>query len=391
MTHISYAGKESDLKYDYKLINVGSHVNPPPTMWQEYFPEHLRERAPVRDVVDFPGEGAYEVLRLEGRNYRQLNSQIGVATDQKQKEESGVPFARSFMEGDDGQRYPEARLRAMDKDHVDADVLVSGGWPLLDPHDLETRWGLHYAYNSWLGDFCKHDLRRFLGIGEIPLWDMELATKEAHRIARLGLRGVLMPAIPGYVGNWSALADGPYTHRKYDPLWATLNELGLVMVVHADAAAATKGLESYDNPGVNMIINKTLPQEMIASLIVARVFTRYPNLKLVCVETGVGWMAHLVSWMDLLQRKNSFLFKDLVEPPSATFHRHVFGSFLWDTIGVANKDVIGIDNMMWCNDYPHDYGPWPNSRKQIDEDLAELSPEERHKVLAGNAVRVFGL
>src|SRR5690606_18080724 len=142
-------------------------------------------------------------------------------------------------------------------------------------------------------------------------------------------------------------------------------------------------------PGINMIINKTLPQEMIVSLIVGRVFERFPNLQLVCAETGVGWMAHLVSWMDLLYRKHAFMYADLPETPGETFRRHVSGSFLWDTIGVQNRDVIGIDSIMWCNDYPHDYGPWPNSREQFDIDLAGLTAQDRRKILADNAVRIF--
>jgi hypothetical protein len=46
---------------------------------------------------------------------------------------------------------------------------------------------------------------------------------------------------------------------------------------------------------------------------------------------------------------------------------------------------------MWCNDFPHAYGPWPNSSALIRKELADIDEESRHKVLAGNAVRVFRL
>jgi len=205
------------------------------------------------------------------------------------------------------------------------------------------------------------------------------------------LKAVLMPAIPGYEGAWSSPADAPYTDARYLPLWKALDELGLVIVVHADAAAATPGLQNYTNPGINMIINKTMPSEMIASLIVGHVFRDFPNLKLVCVETGVGWMAHLVSWMDVLVKEHPSMYRGLAELPSETFHRHVFGSFLWDTIGVFNRNMIGVDNMMWCNDYPHSYGPWPHSVDQINKDMGSLDEKDRYQILAGNAVRVFNL
>jgi predicted TIM-barrel fold metal-dependent hydrolase len=371
----------------YRVVNVGSHANPPADMWETYFPKSLKHLAPRLVVEEFGEEGRFEALLLEGVAYRQMGAQVGLPREDLQK----LAYIRSFDEGHPGQRDPRARIAAQDQDGVDADVVIHPGYPILLPKDRDTRWGMMWAFNNWLAEFCGHDPARLIGIGEIPLWDIPLAISEARRVRELGLRGVLMPAIPGYVGAWSSPADQPYTAPVYKPLWEALEDLGLVLVVHADAAAATPGLEDYTNPGINMIINKTLPSEMIASLIVGHVFRDHPGLKLVCVETGVGWMAHLVSWMDVLVREHPTLYVGLTEPPSATFHKHVFGSFLWDTIGVANKDVIGVDNIMWCNDFPHNYGPWPNSRDLHDKELGGLSAADRRKILAGNAVRVFGL
>jgi predicted TIM-barrel fold metal-dependent hydrolase len=378
-------------KREYRIVNVGSHVNPPAQMWEEYFPAELRDRAPKRVLREFDGQGQYEAVILEGIAYRQLDSQIGIKTDGELVAASGVPFARSFSGGHAGQREPQARLDAQDQDGIDADVLVHPGYPIMLPKDRSTRWGMMVAFNEWLAEFCEAAPDRLIGIGEIPLWDIELGIKEAKRIAERGLKGVLMPAIPGYVGAWSSPADAPYTDARYRPLWRTLNELGLIIVVHADAAAATPGLQDYTNPGINMIINKTMPAEMIASMIVGNVFHDFPNLKLICVETGVGWMAHLVSWMDVLVKQHPSMYRGLAELPSETFHAHIFGSFLWDTIGVFNRSTIGVDNMMWCNDFPHSYGPWPRSIDQINKDMGSLDEHDRYKILAGNAVRVFNL
>jgi uncharacterized protein len=377
----------------YRIVNVGSHANPPPDMWVKYFPDELRDKAPTRVVHRFP-DGEYEALLLEGVAHRQLGVQVGLGSKQGVADyfdPHKSPFAKSFLDGPAGQRDPNARIAAQDQDGIDADVIVHPGYPILLPKDRAARWGMMFAFNRWLAEFCETDPTRLIGIGEIPLWDIPLAIQEARYIAQRGLKGVLMPAVPGYEGAWSSPADAPYTDSRYRALWAALDELGLVMVVHADAAAATRGLENYDNAPINMIINKTLPGEMIASLIVGHVFRDFPRLKLVCVETGVGWMAHLISWMDVLVREHPAMYPGLVERPSATFHRHVFGSFLWDTVGVLNRNIVGLDNIMWCNDFPHAYGPWPNSIDLIRRELADLDEEARHKILAGNAVRVFGL
>jgi predicted TIM-barrel fold metal-dependent hydrolase len=371
----------------YRVINVGSHANPPGDMYERYFPEDIRHLAPKLVTRDFPGEGVFECIELEGEYIRQLSTQTGI----KLVDAQDIPFIKTFDEGFAGQRDPAARLADMDKDGVDADVIVSPGYPVLLPKNRETRWGMMYAWNSWLAEMCAYDPDRLVGIGEIPLWDIPRAIEEAKRVKALGLKGVLMPAIPGYVGCWSSPADAPYTSPVYAPLWDALEALGLVMVVHADAAAATPGLENYDNAGVNMIINKTLPSEMIASLICGHVFRDHPALKLVCVETGIGWMAHLVSWMDVLLREHPTMYPGMTELPSVQFRKHVYGSFLWDTIGIANRDLIGVDNIMWCNDYPHSYGPYPNSNSRIALELKDVPEDEQFKILAGNAMHVFGL
>jgi predicted TIM-barrel fold metal-dependent hydrolase len=369
----------------YDVVNVGSHVNPPGDMWADYAPAQYRENAPRLITKQFP-DGEYEVLVVEGVEHRMLAMQLGLPRD--------PVFARKFTDGYVAGRDPSARLEAQDQDKIDAEILIHPGFPEMLPTDRRIRYGMMAAFNSWLGEFCAHAPDRLIGIGEIPMWDADLAVQEARRVRELGLRGVLIPAVPGYYGAWSSPADLPYMSPFYEPIWQALEDNDLVMLIHADAAAATPGLSTYSAvgaAGINLIINKTLPAEAIASMIVGRVFENHPKLKLVCSETGVGWMAHLVSWMDVLQREQPSAYQHLKKPMSAYFHEHVFGSFLWDSCGVLNKDLIGIDNIMWCNDFPHNYGPWPHSERQIDKDLAGLSAQDRHKILAGNAVRVFNL
>jgi len=50
-----------------------------------------------------------------------------------------------------------------------------------------------------------------------------------------------------------------------------------------------------------------------------------------------------------------------------------------------------VRNMMWSTDYPHHGNDWPYSRKVIAETMAALPADERDLIVAGNAVRIFGL
>jgi predicted TIM-barrel fold metal-dependent hydrolase len=62
-----------------------------------------------------------------------------------------------------------------------------------------------------------------------------------------------------------------------------------------------------------------------------------------------------------------------------------------DPIGVELRHYIGVDQVMWSTDFPHDPSDWPNSQTTIDHMFAEVPEDEKHQMLAGNAVRFFHL
>jgi predicted TIM-barrel fold metal-dependent hydrolase len=62
-----------------------------------------------------------------------------------------------------------------------------------------------------------------------------------------------------------------------------------------------------------------------------------------------------------------------------------------DLAGIRLRDVIGVETIMWCNDYPHVDGIWPNSTRSIEEHMAGVPEAERHAILTGNAMRLYGL
>jgi len=47
--------------------------------------------------------------------------------------------------------------------------------------------------------------------------------------------------------------------------------------------------------------------------------------------------------------------------------------------------------MMWSSDYPHHGCDWPETRRVVDDMFREVSADERQKMCAGNAVRLYHL
>ena len=75
--------------------------------------------------------------------------------------------------------------------------------------------------------------------------------------------------------------------------------------------------------------------------------------------------------------------------PSDYWRRNMFGGFTDDDIGVRCRELIGIDNMMCANDYPHSKSTWPRSMQYLDSFLAGVPDEARRKLVHDNVARIF--
>ena len=363
-------------------ISADSHVNPPASIYAERVPANLRDRAPRVE-----SRGDHEVLMFEGREQRfmALDSSAGKKVERKDLLQSTAKAERA------GGWDPHARIPDMDHDGVDAEVLFgsgSGGGVTINTNDREMKFALMQAYNGWLSDFCAPYPDRLIGIAEIPHWDIDLAIAETKRAAKAGLRGVLLPAIPAAPG--SPESDKAYVDPVYEPLWDTLEEMDMSVNMHLGTRPLTRGVEGYLL--VNISCNKAMMAEPMTSLIFSGVLMRHPNLKAVSVESGIGWMAFLIPWMDSVWEKHRVhTASTLEEPPSFYWHRQVLGTFIDDLVGIQNRHVIGVENIMWSSDYPHINSSWPESQKYIDRHFEGVPDDERRKMVSENAAKLYKL
>jgi predicted TIM-barrel fold metal-dependent hydrolase len=67
----------------------------------------------------------------------------------------------------------------------------------------------------------------------------------------------------------------------------------------------------------------------------------------------------------------------------------MYGCFIDEAHGASCIDEIGADNVMIETDYPHGDTTYPNSLAIARRSLAKWDPETQHKVVRGNAERVF--
>jgi predicted TIM-barrel fold metal-dependent hydrolase len=126
-------------------------------------------------------------------------------------------------------------------------------------------------------------------------------------------------------------------------------------------------------------------------MIFSGVFERYPAVRLVLGESGLGWLPYLVERMDHEFHKYRDAVGDrLVEPPGEYFRRHVFLTYEEDEFGLTFVERLGSTHVMWASDYPHGDSTWPNSRDAIAQSaLGELPAVDRYRIVYGNAAELY--
>ena len=132
----------------------------------------------------------------------------------------------------------------------------------------------------------------FAAIMAVPFWDVDAAVAEIERCAGLGHRGILFTASPQDFGL-PYLAD-----RHWDRFWAAAQASGLPISFHigsgdfgdfsADRVESTGPGATNAVTAVNLFLDNG---KQLVDLLFSGVLPRYPELELVSVESGIGWMA----------------------------------------------------------------------------------------------------
>src|SRR6185369_5706058 len=129
-----------------------------------------------------------------------------------------------------------------------------------------------------------------------------------------------------------------------------------------------------------------------AELIWAGIPQRYPKLRFVIAEGGIGWIASLLGLMDHWWKDHHRWMKPrLDEAPSVYFHRQFWATFEDDRAGLLTRELLPVGHLLWGSDYPHTEGTFPHSREQIAKDFAGIPDAEVYNIVAGNAIRLYGL
>jgi predicted TIM-barrel fold metal-dependent hydrolase len=149
----------------------------------------------------------------------------------------------------------------------------------------------------------------------------------------------------------------------------------------------------YAPRAANTILTFSMAQLSFVEWLVSGVLPRYPKLKIAYSESQVGWMPYVIERADKCFTHSAYAEMPAIvtQPPSTYIKDRVFGCFFDDETGIINREYIGVSQMLFEVDYPHQDTTWPHTAKIVNKIAEQVSPEELEMILRGNAIRMLGL
>jgi predicted TIM-barrel fold metal-dependent hydrolase len=361
---------------DYRLISADSHLTEPGDLWTSRVDARFRDRVPR--IQSFEQGDAWVMEGVPGPVSFGFCACAGLPA------EEWTDWIR-FEEMRRGGHDPAARCAELDQDNVDAEVVFPGR-----PHQAVVAnpdAGLHHAmvqaYNDWLSEYCNYAPDRLGGALMLPNRGVREAVDELHRALDLGgFRTALLSCYPH--GDTAIKPED-------DLLWAALEEAGVPIAIHIllsdempyqlDASGLPGTVHFYDAPG------------RIIELIFSGIFDRFPGLHFAMTETDCGWLPYFLEQADdnyMRHRRATLKDRQLQRLPSEYVADHFSFTFVNDNYALANRYRIGVERMLWSNDYPHIVSDWPHSWKTIKSSMDGIPKNEQNAMLAGNAQRIYG-
>jgi len=130
---------------------------------------------------------------------------------------------------------------------------------------------------------------------------------------------------------------------------------------------------------------------ILAGAIHGGALERYPALRIVFGESGIGWIPYVLDRMDY-EYEDRFKGRiPLKMKPSDYWRRQCRATFQFDRVGAKLIEELGVDNVMWGSDYPHLDGVFPDSQQYIKRQFGHLPVAIQRKITCENVGRFYGL
>ncbi|MFQ6027554.1 MAG: amidohydrolase family protein [Dehalococcoidia bacterium] len=385
------------MRNGHKVFDCDTHLRPTVETTKPYLDPKLRARVPEWDKVPVRIGMAGETYGAPYRHYFRFRDggegwgrgsmrMLGQAA----LPENPVRTFQKFM----GTKFPsygggdfdvDARVRDMDEEGVDVQLMVPGGVPR--PEDPELEMGFIRAQHRYLNDFANKDPHRLKSLILASGRCIEGSLQEIRTWARS----------PWAVGVELRLGlDQPLDHPILEPIWAAVEGEGLCVVHHSFSYGYPGYRDLWDNRFIGRLASHPwAAMRAMAAFFGSGIMDRYPSIRFGILESGFGWLPFWARRMDdqaiyigagALPENLKYKLSEYM-----TGGRFFAGIVIHEGEEMAKMvtDFLGDQVLMYASDYPHAESRFPES---VDKVLSwkSLGPAAMRKLMWDNAVRYYG-
>jgi predicted TIM-barrel fold metal-dependent hydrolase len=383
-----------------RIVDADAHMTERHDLFTERAPKGFEDKVP--HVVKIDG---MDMWVIDGHTFGRAGS--GGTIDRAGKKHPWTDSQGGAWGIDDVHRSawdPAARLQVMDEFGIEFQVIYPnaigiGGQNLVNTvKDPQLVLLCVQLYNDALAETQEESNNRLLPMPIMPAWSIHECVREAKRCAAMGYRGVNMTSDPQDSG--SPDLGSP----EWDPFWDVCEDLRLPVHFHIGASQTSLSYfgttfwpsqDDYVKPaigGASLFQNNS---RVLLNSAYSGMFDRHPDLKMVSVESGIGWIPFMLEAMDYELEENAPEYaKKLRKLPSEYFRDNWYAT-LWFESGRGSLqqliDNVGEDNIMFETDWPHPTCLYPSPLAVVEEKIAALRPETQRKVMGDTAIKLYRL
>lgn len=397
------------------IIDCDAHFTEPPDLWTSRAPADLKDRMPVQKTIDGITAWYIEDEPWASTGGNTIHSGKGKVR--------GSHVVQPFEAVDHAAYNVADRLALMDQAGIWAQIIYPNGIGFASNHvfaieDGKLRTAVLQTYNDFLVDIQNESGGRLLPQALLPIWDMDLTVREMERMIDKGIRGFTLSDKPELLG----LPELPEPY--FDPMWAVFNDSGAAANFHIGAGAKREDFEALRNQArtgkvddsslkpttavANPVWRSFSKQRRLAvgaaqmymsnvriivNLCMSNLFDRYPKLKIVSAESGIGWVPFV---LEALEFQYDEMITDPEEVahaarrPSEYFRDHIYVMFWFEKVAPQKLiEDVGVNNVLVETDIPHPTCLYPGPKEHYARVTAHLDPTVTRRILQDNAAELY--
>jgi len=323
-------------------------------------------------------QGTRREVRVGGKRVKVVDAHAHASIAEVADVIKGTPLERYARGG--GRPLGPDRIAELDKRGIDVQALdINTFWWYSADRDLATK--IVRVHDEGLAKFVASHPDRFVAFSSPALQFPDLAVEQIeYAVKNLGMRGV---AVGGHI-------DGePLSMAKYDPFWAKVQDLGVMVFMHPNNAENVAKKDAFAGPGdlPNIIGNPLETGLFLTHLIFDGVFDRFPGLR-VCGAHAGGYLPSYFGRTDVAcyVRQNAKCVNK--KHPREYLHEQILADSMVFS-GEAVRHLVaemGPTQVVYGTDIPL---VWPDTIDAILE--AEIPDAQKEMVLGGNLVKLLKL